>query len=75
MHLRPGYLVAIGRAVGYYARAAHTFREGIKCRHCTLQMTQLPLCQTGLIRQNICYMTIGIGGVVGFSREFFKKLL
>ena len=36
MHLCPGNLVAIGRAVVYYARAAHTFSAGIKCRHCRL---------------------------------------
>ena len=34
MHLCPGNVVAIGRAVVYYARAAHTFSAGIKCRHC-----------------------------------------
>ena len=27
--------MAIGRAVVYYARAAHIFSAGIKCRHCT----------------------------------------
>ena len=27
--------VYIGRSVVYYARAAHTFSVGIKCRHCT----------------------------------------
>ena len=37
MHLCPGNVVAIGRAVIYNARAAHTFSAGIKCRHCTLQ--------------------------------------
>ena len=27
--------MAIGRAVVYYARAAHAFSAGIKCRHCS----------------------------------------
>ena len=35
IHPRPKNWVAIGRAVVYYARAAHTFSAGIKCRHCT----------------------------------------
>ena len=26
--------MAIGRAVVYFAQAAHTFSAGIKCRHC-----------------------------------------
>ena len=26
--------MAIGRAVVYYARAAHAFSAGIKCQHC-----------------------------------------
>ena len=34
MHTCPGNLVAIRRAVAYYAWAAHTFSAGIKCRHC-----------------------------------------
>ena len=29
-----GDLVAIGRAVMYYARASHAFSAGIKCRRC-----------------------------------------
>ena len=37
MHLCPGNVVAIGRAVMYFARAAHTFSAGIKCRHCSLR--------------------------------------
>ena len=35
MHLCPGTWMAIERAVVYYARAAHAFSAGIKCRHCT----------------------------------------
>ena len=35
MHICPGNVVAIGRAVVYYARAAHIFSAGIKCRHCS----------------------------------------
>ena len=35
MHLCPGNVVAIGRGVVYYVRAAQTFSAGIKCRHCT----------------------------------------
>ena len=42
MHLCPGNCVAIGRAVVYFAWAAHTFSAGIKCRHCTAQKEQLP---------------------------------
>ena len=34
MHPCTGDRVAIGRAVVYYARAAHAFSAGIKCRHC-----------------------------------------
>ena len=34
VHPRPGYGVAIGRAVVYYARAARAFDAGIKCRLC-----------------------------------------
>ena len=34
MHLCPGNVVAIGRAVVYYIRATHTFSAEIKCRHC-----------------------------------------
>ena len=30
-----GNWLAIGRAVVYYAWAAHTYSAGIKCRHCT----------------------------------------
>ena len=33
-HPYPGNPVAIGRAVVYYARAAHVFTAGIKCWHC-----------------------------------------
>ena len=35
LHLCLGNVVTTGRAVVYYARAAHTFRAGIKCQHCT----------------------------------------
>ena len=35
MHLCTGNLVVAGRVVVYYARAAHTFSAGNKCRHCT----------------------------------------
>ena len=35
MHLCPGNVVAIGRAVVYHGRAAHTFSAGIICRHCS----------------------------------------
>ena len=38
MHQCPGKWVAIGRAVVYYARAAHAFSAGIKCRHCSYGM-------------------------------------
>ena len=34
MHPCPGNQVAIGSAVAHYARAAHAFSAGIKCRHC-----------------------------------------
>ena len=34
MHPCPGNRVAIGRAVLYYARTAHAYSAGIKCRHC-----------------------------------------
>ena len=34
MHICPGNVAAIGRAVVYYAGAAHTFSAGIKYRHC-----------------------------------------
>ena len=34
MHQGPGNWVAIGHAVVYYARAAHAFSAGIKCRQC-----------------------------------------
>ena len=30
----PWNMVAIGHAVVYYARYAHAFSAGIKCRHC-----------------------------------------
>ena len=33
----PGNWVAIKHADVYYARAAHTSSEGIKCQHCTIQ--------------------------------------
>ena len=35
-HPCPGKWVAIRCAVVYYARAAHAFSAGIKCRHCSL---------------------------------------
>ena len=35
MHLCQGNWVVIGRAVVYYARAAHTFNAEIKCPHYT----------------------------------------
>ena len=35
MHPFIGNWMAIGRAVVYYAQAAHTFSAGIKCRHCS----------------------------------------
>ena len=35
MHPCPENCVAIGRAVVYYALAAHAFSAGIKCRHCS----------------------------------------
>ena len=34
----PKKLGTIGRAVVYYARAAHVFSAGIKCRHCSLRI-------------------------------------
>ena len=37
MHPCPENLIAIGRAVVYYAQAAHAFSAGIKCRHCSLE--------------------------------------
>ena len=39
MHSCLGNCVAIGRAVVYYARAAHAFSAGIKCRHCKCSHT------------------------------------
>ena len=36
MHPRPGKWVAVGLAVAYHARAARSFSDGIKCRHCIL---------------------------------------
>ena len=39
MHLCSGNLVAIVRAVVYYARAVHSFSEGINCRHCMSLLT------------------------------------
>ena len=36
MHPCRGDWVIIGRVVGHYARAAHAFSAGIKCRHCIL---------------------------------------
>ena len=38
MHPCPGNWIAIGRAVVYYARAAHSFSAGIKCRHCRIPL-------------------------------------
>ena len=37
MRLCPDNWVAIGRAVVFYARAAHACSAGIKCRHCIYQ--------------------------------------
>ena len=34
MHPYPGNYAVIGRAVVYYAEAAHARSAGIKCRHC-----------------------------------------
>ena len=34
MYPYPGRWVAIGRAVVYYASAAHEFSSGIKCQYC-----------------------------------------
>ena len=34
MHLCQGNWVTIGRAVVYYAWAAHAFSTGVKCWHC-----------------------------------------
>ena len=34
MYLCTGNLVAIGRAVVYYARVAHAFSARIRCQHC-----------------------------------------
>ena len=34
MHPDTGNWMAIRRAVEYYARSAHAFSAGIKCRHC-----------------------------------------
>ena len=36
IHPSPRNWVTIGRAVVYYAWAAHAFSAGIKCRHCIL---------------------------------------
>ena len=41
MHLCPGNWVANRCAVVYYARAAQVLSAGIKCRHCTLPVSQL----------------------------------
>ena len=38
MHLCQGNWVEIGRAVVYYARAAHTFSAEIKCPHCSYHL-------------------------------------
>ena len=38
MHPCPGNWVAIGRAVVYHGRAAHTFSTGTKYRHCIYQL-------------------------------------
>ena len=44
MHPYRVNLVPIGRAVMYYARLAHAFSTGLKCRHCTPDVTkELPL--------------------------------
>ena len=43
MHPFPGNLVAIGRAVVYYACAAYAFSAGIKCRHCTYIIRGSPI--------------------------------
>ena len=41
MHPCPGNRVVIGRAVVYYARTAHAYSAGIKCRHCTYLIQNL----------------------------------
>ena len=45
MHLCPGNVVAPGRAVVYYARAAHINSTGIKCRHCITTNATQALCR------------------------------
>ena len=37
MHLSSGNVLATGHVVVYYARAAHEFIAGIKCRHRTFK--------------------------------------
>ena len=37
LHPCQGNWAAIVRAIGYYARAAHAFSAGIKCRYCMYQ--------------------------------------
>ena len=49
MHQGLGNWVAIGHAVMYNARAAHTFSAGIKCWYCnTRPHAQLPLSFLGM---------------------------
>ena len=50
MHPFPGNWLAIGRAVAYYTRTAHSFSAEIKCWHCTTDVSfdwQLPIRRWG----------------------------
>ena len=41
MHPCPGNRLTIGRAVVYYAKAAHTFSAEIKCQHCIISSVDI----------------------------------
>ena len=59
LHPCPDNRVAIGRAVVYYARAAHVFFAEIKCRHCRCFHRSL----TTVLAFNNCTRCVGSPGI------------
>ena len=62
LHPCPGNLVAIGRAVVYYAWTAQAFSAGIKCRHCMSKIVVLCYYRKQQQSKYVGY-TVAIGNV------------
>ena len=69
MHSFPRNLMAIGRSVVYYARAAHAFSVGNKCWHCrkTECLVKITVVSSGLMQFLI--ITWEFGNFTNYLKE------